>query len=236
MITSLLFEAKCFKKHEDLQISNQTNMDNFQPLEAMKGPFIASSGCKSGLTHIPANMRRWPNVGLLLAHSLRRWPSIKPTLGQITSHVCWDAGQRQENRCAVNRWDLSFNVFNDLNDSNWKLEMNFDFSSNNNIWARFYQLLWPPFRILLGYFNHERSIRISRVSFLAAIVNWNFKLRTTDFKFQKSPWSFWTFQYIYICLSNGIAFRAPRTHIDASPTLKQHWLNFCVWIELQLLL
>ena len=30
----------------------------------------------------PANMRRWPNVGLLLAHRLRRWPYSKPTLGQ----------------------------------------------------------------------------------------------------------------------------------------------------------
>ena len=30
----------------------------------------------------PANMRRWPNVGLLLAHRLRRWPNSKLTLGQ----------------------------------------------------------------------------------------------------------------------------------------------------------
>ena len=27
-------------------------------------------------------MRRWPNVGLLLAHRQRRWTSSKPTLGQ----------------------------------------------------------------------------------------------------------------------------------------------------------
>ena len=27
----------------------------------------------------PANMRRWPNVGVLLAHRLRRWPNSKPT-------------------------------------------------------------------------------------------------------------------------------------------------------------
>ena len=30
----------------------------------------------------PANTRRWPNVGLTLAHRLRRWPNISPTLGQ----------------------------------------------------------------------------------------------------------------------------------------------------------
>ena len=27
-------------------------------------------------------MRRWPNVGLLLAHRLRRWPNSKPALDQ----------------------------------------------------------------------------------------------------------------------------------------------------------
>ena len=35
----------------------------------------------AGLPNL-ANMRRWPNVGLLLAHRLRRWPTSKPTLGQ----------------------------------------------------------------------------------------------------------------------------------------------------------
>ena len=30
----------------------------------------------------PTNARRWPNVGLLLAHRLRRWPNINPTLIQ----------------------------------------------------------------------------------------------------------------------------------------------------------
>ena len=29
-----------------------------------------------------ANMRRWPNVGLLLAHRLRSWPNSKPALSQ----------------------------------------------------------------------------------------------------------------------------------------------------------
>ena len=30
----------------------------------------------------PENMRRWPNVGLLLAHRLRGWPNNKPTLAE----------------------------------------------------------------------------------------------------------------------------------------------------------
>ena len=30
-------------------------------------------------------MRRWSNVGLVLAQRLRRWPNVGPT-----SHVCWD--------------------------------------------------------------------------------------------------------------------------------------------------
>ena len=34
-----------------------------------------------GIAH-PANMRRWHNVCLLLAHRLRRWPNSKPALGQ----------------------------------------------------------------------------------------------------------------------------------------------------------
>ena len=31
---------------------------------------------------IPANMRRWPNVDLLLGHRRRRWANSKPALGQ----------------------------------------------------------------------------------------------------------------------------------------------------------
>ena len=31
---------------------------------------------------LPENLRRWPNIGLLLAHRLRRWPNSNPKLGQ----------------------------------------------------------------------------------------------------------------------------------------------------------
>ena len=31
---------------------------------------------------IPANTRRWINVGLTLVHRLRRWTNVKPTLIQ----------------------------------------------------------------------------------------------------------------------------------------------------------
>ena len=34
------------------------------------------------LTTTPANTRRWPNAGLLLAHRLRRWTNNSPALGQ----------------------------------------------------------------------------------------------------------------------------------------------------------
>ena len=63
----------------------------------------------------------------------------------------------------------------------YKLDMYCDFSSNNNIWARFNEFLWRPFRILLGYFFYDRLIEISRISFLAVILNWNFRLRTSNF-------------------------------------------------------
>ena len=79
-----------------------------------------------------------------------------------------------------------------LNDLSIKLDMNCDFSSNNNIWARFSEFLWRPFQILLGYFYHNRFIGILRRRFLAAILNCNFRLLTLDFKFQKSPLSFRT--------------------------------------------
>ena len=32
-------------------------------------------------------MRRWPNVGLPLAHRLRRWFSSEPTFGQIGAKI-----------------------------------------------------------------------------------------------------------------------------------------------------
>ena len=35
-----------------------------------------------GLSTLPANTRRWTNAGPMLAHCLRRWPSIKPALVQ----------------------------------------------------------------------------------------------------------------------------------------------------------
>ena len=86
-------------------------------------------------------------------------------------------------------WQLEKNMF--------KLDMNCDFSSNNNIWARFYEFLWRPFRILLGYFYYDRFIGILCVSFLAAILNCNFRLQTSDCKFQKSPLSFNLMLYHY---------------------------------------
>ena len=76
--------------------------------------------------------------------------------------------------------------------------MNCDFSSNNDIWARFYEFLWPPFRILLGYFYYDRLIRISRMSFLASILNWNFRLRTSNFR---SPHGAFALLNIYIFVS-----------------------------------
>ena len=38
--------------------------------------------CQYSLTFIPANRKRSPNAGVMLAHCLRRWPSITPTLGE----------------------------------------------------------------------------------------------------------------------------------------------------------
>ena len=45
-----------------------------------------------------------------------------------------------------------------------------------------------------GHYEFCWVIGISRLSFLSAILNWNFRLQTSDFKFQKSPLSFCIFK------------------------------------------
>ena len=37
--------------------------------------------CQVALSEYLANMRRWPNIGLLSGLRRRRWPNSKPTLG-----------------------------------------------------------------------------------------------------------------------------------------------------------
>ena len=44
--------------------------------------FLLLPNSRPGVNHIQANTRRRPNVGLLLTHRLRRWPSSKPALSR----------------------------------------------------------------------------------------------------------------------------------------------------------
>ena len=67
-----------------------------------------------------------------------------------------------------------------------ELDMNCDFSSNINIWAWFYEFSWRPFWFLFSYFRSNRLIGISCMSFLAAILMWNFWLQTSHFRPQIS--------------------------------------------------
>ena len=117
-----------------------------------------------------------------------------------------------------------------------KLDINCDFSSNNNIWAWFYEFLWLSFWILLGYFHYDRLIGISRTSFLAAILNWNFRLQTLNFR---SPhWAYALLnRYIFVfqmeshsvcpvhtstCVSVDLMlYHYPRRQ----PNKKKHWFN-----------
>ena len=54
-------------------------------------------------------MRRWPNVGLLLVHRLRRWPNRKPALRQRLMFLGWDCrllhslpvSRRSPNACSM---------------------------------------------------------------------------------------------------------------------------------------
>ena len=41
----------------------------------------------------PANMRRWPNAGLMLSHLLRRWPNINTASGQCFVFAGWSAAR-----------------------------------------------------------------------------------------------------------------------------------------------
>ena len=117
--------------------------------------------------------------------------------------------------------------------------MNCDFSSNNNIWARFYEFLWWPYWIWLGYFYYDRLIGISRKSFLEAILN----CVISDFRLQISvvPTELLQFQIlldIYLFVKCNRIQGAQYTYWfvslliwcyiiirDASPTLKQHWFK-----------
>ena len=114
--------------------------------------------------------------------------------------------------------------------------MNCDFSSNNNILARF---LWWPFWILLVYFYYNRlafRVWVFWQPFWTVILD--FGLQTANFR--RPHWAFavlnkkwnksgfrpplctyrinWarSFKWIYICLSNRITFRVHSTHIDLS--------------------
>ena len=65
---------------------------------------------------IPANMRRWPNVGLPLAHRLRRWLNSKPTLGQRLMFAgipdtCTGAGKTQTTRATLQQIIILIHYF-----------------------------------------------------------------------------------------------------------------------------
>ena len=50
-----------------------------------------------------ANTRRWPNVGLLLAHRLRRWDNISRVLGyRVLFDATLNVGQRHRRRANIN--------------------------------------------------------------------------------------------------------------------------------------
>ena len=57
----------------------------------------------SACVHLPDNTRRWPNVGLLLGHRLRRWRNIKPALGQhrVFTGLCHSQAPSSSDRSTV---------------------------------------------------------------------------------------------------------------------------------------
>ena len=83
--------------------------------------------------------------------------------------------------------------------------------------------------VILGYLYYERLIGISRTSFLAAILNCNFRLQTPDFRLQISevPTELLHLQINMYLFVKWNRIQSASTHIDlslrdASPRLKQH--------------
>ena len=113
--------------------------------------------------------------------------------------------------------------------------MSYDYSSNNNVVWLFRRSFW----VLLGFFYYDGLIGILLLffgqPFWTGILD--FRLQILEIRL-KSPLSFCTFKYTYICFSNENTFRGPQSthwlvslsaecHItvcDAGSTLKQHWM------------
>ena len=60
-----------------------TQLYTYTPLHGQSGDYLVpnTSTWPSIQTTLPANTRRCSNVGLTLAHHLRRWPNVSPALG-----------------------------------------------------------------------------------------------------------------------------------------------------------
>ena len=55
------------------------------------------------LSYRRSNTRRWPSVGLLLAHRLRRWANISPVLGyRVVFDATLNVGRRHKRRANIN--------------------------------------------------------------------------------------------------------------------------------------
>ena len=80
----VVFQFTCYLEETSVQCCKLVDRAARWPIkEAYVQCFMVSKG------NCPANMRRWANVGLLLAHRLRRWPKSKPTLAQrLMISVC----------------------------------------------------------------------------------------------------------------------------------------------------
>ena len=67
----------------------------------MSHQFCVCACCSLSLSCRRSNMRLWPNVGLLLAHRLRRWANISPVLG-VVFDVTPNVGQRHRRQANIN--------------------------------------------------------------------------------------------------------------------------------------
>ena len=61
---------------QEIRSVKDVNVPSTGPATTVKKAMVSVS------LSLPANMRRWPNVGLLLAQRRRRWANSKPALAQ----------------------------------------------------------------------------------------------------------------------------------------------------------
>ena len=107
-----------------------------------------------------SNTRRWPNVGLLLAHRLRRWANVSPVLGyRVVFDATLNAGQRHRRRENINpalASSSSYCMAREVTDK--YLGLIFNFNGKSNIAKKFLYNKGP--RAMFALLRRGRQLQL----------------------------------------------------------------------------